>query len=151
MENPSCDGCLCDFWLSEVLLSSFCASNSGWYFRSCKRRCIQRRCGWTKPKAVPWVIHQMVGAVDSVHVCEVLWIKFLHKLGDIDLYQNVSQSCLGPSQPIHIKGGGCVVAGGMLENGKFSCWGKYLGVYLYRCTGNSFTHLPSSDCFDTHT
>lgn len=26
----------------------------------------------------------------------------------------------------------------------------YLDVYLYRCAGNSFTHLPSSDCFDTH-
>lgn len=23
-------------------------------------------------------------------------------------------------------------------------------MYLYRCAGNNFTHLPSSDCSDTH-
>lgn len=64
-------------------------------------------------------------------VCEVLWIKYLHKLGDIDLYQNVRHSCLSPSQPMHIRGGGCGVAVGMFENGKFSCWGKYTWMYIY--------------------
>ncbi|NXU64323.1 TMC7 protein, partial [Horornis vulcanius] len=52
-----------------------------------------------------------------------LWIKFLHKLGDTDLCQNVRQSCLSPSQPMHIKGGGSVVAGGVFEN--------FIWMYIY--------------------
>lgn len=111
--------------------SSFCVSNSCWCFRSCKRGCIQWRCGRTKPTAVPWVIHQLAVSAGSVQVCEVLWIKYLHKLGDIDLYQNVRHSCLSPSQPMRIRGGGCGVGVGMFENGKFSCWGKYTWMYIY--------------------
>lgn len=30
-----------------------------------------------------------------------------------------------------ITGGGCVVAGGMFENGKFSRWGKYIWMCIY--------------------
>lgn len=107
--------------------SSFCASNSCWYFRSCKRGCIQWRYGRTKPRAV-----QMAVSIDSVQVCEFLWIKFLHKLGDIDLHQNARQPCLSPSQPMLIKGGGCVACcGSMFENGKFSCWGKCNWICIY--------------------
>lgn len=109
---------------------SFCASNRCWYFRCCKRGCIQWWCGRAKPMAVPRVTHGMAVSLDSLQVCEVLWIKFLHKLGGNGLYQNVRQPCFSCSQPMHIKGG-CVVAGGMFENGKSSCWGKNIWTYIY--------------------
>lgn len=140
MENLSWVGCSCDFWLSEVLLSDHTAPSVPPILADT----LGLARGDVSSEDVAEQSHIFAGTKQQCHgpytrclcqltvqVCEVLWIKFLHKLGDIELHQNVRQSCPSPSQPIHIKGGGCVVAGAMLENGKFSCWGKYIWVYIY--------------------
>lgn len=129
MENPSWVGCSCDFWLWEILLSDHTAPSLHPIVAGTLGAARGDVSSDDVAEQSQWQCHGS-HTVDSLQVCEVLWIKFLHKLGGNGLYQNVRQPCSSSSQAMHIKGG-CVVAGGMFENGKSSCWGKNIWTCIY--------------------